>query len=85
MFGKTFSFAGPMLLAGAAVLVTPGSGQAQHHGGGHGGGFHSGGFHHNMDRRFFDPRFGRFGRDFDRRFFDPRFSPGFRPGLFLPF
>jgi uncharacterized protein (TIGR03000 family) len=29
------------------VLVTPGSGQAQHHGGGgHGGGFHGGGFNH---------------------------------------
>jgi uncharacterized protein (TIGR03000 family) len=46
MFGKAFSFGGPLLLAGALVLVTPGSGQAQHHGGGfHGGGFHGGGFH----------------------------------------
>jgi uncharacterized protein (TIGR03000 family) len=60
MFRKAFSFGGLLLLAGAAVLVTPGSGQAQHHGGGghgggsahggggggHGGGFHSGGFNH---------------------------------------
>src|SRR6267142_2558096 len=46
MFRKAFSFGGLLLLAGAAVLVTPGSGQAQHRGGGgHGGGFHAGGFH----------------------------------------
>jgi uncharacterized protein (TIGR03000 family) len=47
MFRKAFSFGGLLLLAGALVLVTPGSGQAQHRGGGgHGGGFHAGGFHH---------------------------------------
>jgi uncharacterized protein (TIGR03000 family) len=47
MFQKAFLFGGLLLLAGAAVLVTPGSSQAQHHGGGgHGGSFHSGGFHH---------------------------------------
>jgi uncharacterized protein (TIGR03000 family) len=57
MFRKALSFGGLLLLAGAAVLVTPGSGQAQHrgggghhggfnHGGGHHGGFHHGGFHH---------------------------------------
>jgi uncharacterized protein (TIGR03000 family) len=57
MFRKAFLFGGLLLLAGAAVLVTPGSGQAQHrgggghhggfnHGGGHHGGFHHGGFHH---------------------------------------
>jgi uncharacterized protein (TIGR03000 family) len=45
MFRKAFSFGGLLLLAGATVLVTPGFGQAQHHGGGHGGGFHGGGFH----------------------------------------
>ena len=47
MFRKVLSFGGMLLLAGAAVLVTPGSGQAQHHGGGgHGGGFSHGGFSH---------------------------------------
>jgi uncharacterized protein (TIGR03000 family) len=47
MFRKTFSFGGLLLLAWAAVLVTPDSGLAQHHGGGgHGGGFHSGSFSH---------------------------------------
>jgi uncharacterized protein (TIGR03000 family) len=47
MFRKVFSLGGLLLLAGAAVLATPGSGQAQHRGGGgHGGGFHSGGFNH---------------------------------------
>jgi uncharacterized protein (TIGR03000 family) len=57
MFRKALSFGGLLLLAGAAVLVTPGSGQAQHrgggghhggfnHGGGHHGGFHHGGGHH---------------------------------------
>jgi uncharacterized protein (TIGR03000 family) len=46
MFRKAFSIGGLLLLAGATVLVTPGSGQAQHRGGGgHGGGFHGGGFH----------------------------------------
>jgi len=46
MFRKAFLFGGLLLLAGAAVLVTPGFAQAQHHGGGgHGGGFHSGGSH----------------------------------------
>jgi uncharacterized protein (TIGR03000 family) len=41
MCRKVFSFGGLLLLAGAVVLVTPGSGQAQH--GGHGGGGHGGG------------------------------------------
>ena len=46
MFRKAVSFASLLLLAGATVLVAPGSGQAQHHGGGgRGGGFHSGGIH----------------------------------------
>jgi uncharacterized protein (TIGR03000 family) len=46
MFGKALWFGGLLLLAGATVLVTPGSSQAQHRGGGgHGGGFHGGGFH----------------------------------------
>jgi len=51
MFRKVLSFGGMLLLAGAAVFMTPGFGLAQH-GGGHGGGshgggggFHSGGFH----------------------------------------
>jgi hypothetical protein len=77
MFRRAFSFAGLLLLAGAAVLVTPGSGQAQHRGGGrfHRGGFHHGGFHRDFDRRFFDHRFGVFDHRFDRRFFfDPRFD-----------
>jgi uncharacterized protein (TIGR03000 family) len=44
MFRKSFSFAGLLVLAGAAVLMTASSGQAQHHGGGgHGGGGHGGG------------------------------------------
>jgi uncharacterized protein (TIGR03000 family) len=42
MVQKTFAFAGPLLLAGAAVLMMPGPSQAQH-GGGHGGGGHFGG------------------------------------------
>ena len=47
MLRKMVSYGGMLLLAGAAVLVTPGAGQAQHHGGGgHGGGGHGGGFHH---------------------------------------
>jgi uncharacterized protein (TIGR03000 family) len=69
MFRKAFSFGGLLLLAGAAVLVTPGSGQAQHRGGGgHFGGFHGGfqhgfhggfhhgfrGFHHGFHHRFHD-------------------------------
>src|SRR5947209_19736783 len=46
MFRKAFSFGGLLLLPVAAVLVTAGSGQAQHHGGGgHGGGGHGGGGH----------------------------------------
>ncbi len=46
MFRKAYSFAGLLLLAGAVVLVAPGSSQAQHRGGGgHAGGFHAGGFH----------------------------------------
>jgi uncharacterized protein (TIGR03000 family) len=43
MFHKAFSIAGPLLLAGAAVLMVPGLSQAQHGGGGHGGGGHFGG------------------------------------------
>jgi uncharacterized protein (TIGR03000 family) len=43
MFQKAFSYGGMLLLAGAAVLVTPSSGQAQR--GGHGGGGHFGGGH----------------------------------------
>jgi uncharacterized protein (TIGR03000 family) len=45
MFRKAFSFGSALLLAGAAVLVTPGLGQAQRGGGGHGGGDHGGGGH----------------------------------------
>ena len=41
MFGKAISFGGLLFLGGAAVLVTPGFGQAQHHGGGGHGGFHT--------------------------------------------
>src|ERR1700730_4189647 len=44
MFRKVLSFGGMLLLAGAAVFMTPGSGLAQRSGG-HGGGFHGGGFH----------------------------------------
>jgi len=45
MFRKALSVGGVLLLAGATVVVTPGSSQAQHRGGGgHGGGFHGGGF-----------------------------------------
>jgi uncharacterized protein (TIGR03000 family) len=43
MFQKRFSFAGTLLLAGAAIVMTPGLSQAQHGGGGHGGGGHGGG------------------------------------------
>ena len=47
MFRKAFSFGGLLLLAGAAVLVASGPGQAQHPGGGgfRAGGFHAGGMH----------------------------------------
>jgi uncharacterized protein (TIGR03000 family) len=38
MFRKMFSFAGALLLAGAAVFLIPGVSQAQRGGGGHGGG-----------------------------------------------
>jgi uncharacterized protein (TIGR03000 family) len=44
MFQKTFSFAGILLLAGAALLVTTSPSQAQR-GGGHFGGAHFGGAH----------------------------------------
>jgi uncharacterized protein (TIGR03000 family) len=43
MFQKAFSFAGTLLLTGAAILMTPALSQAQHGGGGHGGGGHGGG------------------------------------------
>jgi uncharacterized protein (TIGR03000 family) len=39
------SYGGMLLLAGAAILATPGSGRAQHHGGGHSGGGRFGGSH----------------------------------------
>jgi uncharacterized protein (TIGR03000 family) len=46
MFRKALSFGGMLLLAGAAVIVTPGSGLARPHGGGgHFGGGHFGGGH----------------------------------------
>jgi uncharacterized protein (TIGR03000 family) len=45
MLRKIFSFGGLLLFAGAAILATPGSGWAQHHGGGHFGGGHFGGGH----------------------------------------
>jgi hypothetical protein len=45
MLRKVFSFGGMLLLAGAAILATPGSSQAQRGGGGHGGGGHIGGAH----------------------------------------
>jgi uncharacterized protein (TIGR03000 family) len=49
MFHKVFSFAGVLLLAGAAVFLIPGVSQAQRGGGGHGGGggahFGGGGAH----------------------------------------
>ena len=83
MFRKAFSFAGLLLLAGAAVLVTPGSGQAQHRGGGgfHGGGFHGGGFHGGFRGGGFHRggfHRGDFHRgDFHRNFFAPRFNRGF--------
>jgi uncharacterized protein (TIGR03000 family) len=47
MFRTTLSFTGSLLLAGAAILTMPGSGQAQRgggHGGGHFGGYHGGGY-----------------------------------------
>jgi len=47
MFGKIFSCGGMLLLAGAVLLATPGSGWARagHVGGGHFGGAHFGGAH----------------------------------------
>jgi uncharacterized protein (TIGR03000 family) len=47
MFRNTFSFAGALLLSGAAIVVMPSPGRAQHggHGGGHGGGGHFSGGH----------------------------------------
>jgi uncharacterized protein (TIGR03000 family) len=61
MFRKAFSFGGLLLLAGALVLVTPGSGQAQRHGGGgsRGGGFRGGGFHGGGFNRGFHAGFNR--------------------------
>src|SRR5438132_13486644 len=52
MSNRLFSFGGLLLLAGTLVLATPGSGQAQHRGGGRGGSFHSGGFHGYAGRGF---------------------------------
>jgi hypothetical protein len=69
MFRKAFSVASLLLLAGTMVLVTPGSSQAKHAGGG--------GFHRDFDHRFIDPRFGGFDPRFDRRFVDPRFDGRF--------
>jgi uncharacterized membrane protein len=91
MFRKAVSFGGLLLVAGALVLVTPGTGQAQHrggggfHGGGHFSGRHIGGFHHRgFNHRGF--HHGGFRHDFDRRFFDPRFNRGFvDPPFFIPF
>jgi hypothetical protein len=69
-------------LAALALLALPGTSSAQHRGrpaagNFRGRGFHRGGFGMGFNRRFVDPRFGRFDRDFDRdfdrRFFDPRF------------
>jgi uncharacterized protein (TIGR03000 family) len=45
MCRQMFSFGGTLLLAGAALLATPGSGWAQRGGGGHFGGAHFGGAH----------------------------------------
>src|SRR5213080_2459574 len=63
MFGKVFRFGGVLLLSGAAALVTPDRGQAQH-GGGHGGGAHfegrpGGTFHGGT--RFGGVPYGRYG------------------------
>jgi uncharacterized protein (TIGR03000 family) len=44
MLRNIFSSGGVLLLVGAAVLATPGSGWAQHRGGGHFGGAHVGGY-----------------------------------------
>jgi len=80
MFRKTFLFGGLLLLAGATVLVTPGSGQAQHRGGGgHFGGARGGGFHQPSFRQpnFHQPNFHQPG------FRQPNFhQPGFRQGSF---
>jgi uncharacterized protein (TIGR03000 family) len=78
MFRRAFSFGGLLLLAGAAVLVTPGSGQAQHHGGGgHGGGFSHGGFSHGG---FHHGGFNHGG--FDHGFHHSGFDHGFHHGGF---
>jgi len=70
MFQKTFSIAGTLLLAGAAVLMMPALSQAQH-GGGHGGGGHfggggghfgGGGAHFGGGGAHFAPGGGHFGR-----------------------
>jgi uncharacterized protein (TIGR03000 family) len=46
MFHKLISYAGPLILAGALLVLTPGPGEAAGHGGGgHGGGGHFGGGH----------------------------------------
>jgi uncharacterized protein (TIGR03000 family) len=90
MFGKAFSFGGLLLLAGAAVLVTPGSGLAQHHGGGgHGGGFHGGfshggGFHHGgFSHGGFNHGFhhGGFNHSFNHGFHHDGFHDGFHHGF----
>jgi uncharacterized protein (TIGR03000 family) len=46
MFRKAIPFGGALLLAGAAILVTPSVSYAQRGGGGHGGGAHVGGGAH---------------------------------------
>jgi hypothetical protein len=69
MFQKAFSFAGALLLAGAAVLIMPGFSQARDGGGHGGGGWHGGdrGGWHGGDRGRWHGRGDRFGH---HRFWD---------------
>jgi uncharacterized protein (TIGR03000 family) len=59
MFQKVLTFSGILLLAGAVLLVTPGSSLAAGHGGGgHGGGGHGGGGHFGGGGHVGDGHFG---------------------------
>jgi uncharacterized protein (TIGR03000 family) len=58
MLRKWFSYGGMLLLAGAAILATPGSGLAHgggggHFGGAHFGGAHFGGYHYGYPRAYY--------------------------------
>jgi uncharacterized protein (TIGR03000 family) len=87
MLRKMFSFAGPLLLAGAAIFATPGVGQAQRHGGGHVSGAHFGGAHfggaHYSGAHYSGANFGGYHGGFAHYGYRPYYhhygSYGYRP------